>query len=64
MPMLDLTGPARRWEPKRVRLRLFCAAARLVTTGRRRWLRLARHWPWANVITKALARLQALPNPG
>jgi hypothetical protein len=63
MPMLALTGQARRWEPKRMRLRLFSAAARLVTTSRRRILRLARHWPWTDVITTAFARLQALPNP-
>ncbi|MFF3918451.1 IS1380 family transposase [Streptomyces sp. NPDC001852] len=64
MPMLALTGEARRWEPKRLRLRLFSAAAQLVTTGRRRWLRLARHWPWSQIITAAFERLQALPNPG
>jgi Transposase DDE domain group 1 len=64
MAMLALTGQARRWEPKRLRLRLFSAAAHLVTTGRRRILRLARHWPWTGLITTALARLQALPNPG
>jgi hypothetical protein len=63
MPMLALSGPARRWEPKRLRLRLFSAAARLVTTGRRRILRLARHWPWTDTITSAFTRLQALPNP-
>jgi hypothetical protein len=27
-------------------------------------LRFARHWPWTDVITNALARLEALPNPG
>ncbi|MEU6201943.1 IS1380 family transposase [Streptomyces sp. NPDC047061] len=64
MPMLALTGPARLWEPKRLRLRLFSAAAQLVTTGRRRILRLAKHWPWTDVITEALQRLAALPNPG
>ncbi|MFJ2193255.1 transposase, partial [Kitasatospora sp. NPDC087861] len=64
MPMLSLTGDARRWEPKRLRLRLFSAAAQLVTTGRRRYLHLARHWPWTDLITNAFARLQALPNPG
>lgn len=46
--MLALTAPARRWEPKRLRLGLFSAAAQFVTTGRRRILRLATHWPWAN----------------
>lgn len=64
MPMLALVGQARCWEPKRLRLRLFSAAARLVVTCRRRILRLARHWPWTDVITSAFTRLQALPNPG
>ncbi|MEU6367494.1 hypothetical protein ABZ876_17590 [Streptomyces sp. NPDC046931] len=39
-------------------------AAQLVPTGRRRILRLAHHWPWSGVITEALTRLEALPNPG
>ncbi|MEU6324296.1 IS1380 family transposase [Streptomyces sp. NPDC047009] len=64
MPMFALTSEARRWEPKRPRLRLFSAAAQLVTTARRHWLRLARHWPWTQVITTAFDRLQALPNLG
>ncbi|GGX24601.1 hypothetical protein GCM10010383_63760 [Streptomyces lomondensis] len=53
MPMLALTGQARRWEPRRLRLRLFSAAAQLVTTGRCRILRLARHWPWTGLTTDA-----------
>jgi hypothetical protein len=64
MPMLSLTGTTRRWEPKKLRLRLFSAAAPLVNTGRRHWLRLPARWPWTSVITNAMARLQALPNPG
>ncbi|QHY94194.1 hypothetical protein SSPS47_03495 [Streptomyces sp. S4.7] len=64
MPMLALTGKARLWEPRRLRLRLFTAARQLVTTGRRRILRLARHWPWTSHITAALERLALLPNPG
>ncbi|MFJ6216127.1 IS1380 family transposase [Streptomyces sp. NPDC092296] len=64
MPMLALTGQARLWEPRRLRFRLFSAAGQLVTTGRRRILRLARHWPWAHEITDALERLTLLPNPG
>lgn len=64
MPILALTGKARLWEPRRLRLRLFTAAAQLVTTGRRRILRLARHWPWTSEITAAVARLALLPNPG
>ena len=61
--MLALTGTARRWEPKRLRLRLFSAAGRLVRGGRRLRLRLAARWPWAGQITAAVTRLQALP-PG
>ncbi len=64
MPMLALTGKARLWEPRRLRLRLFTAAGQLVTTGRRRILRLARHWPWTGHITAALDRLTQLPDPG
>ncbi|MFE0642171.1 IS1380 family transposase [Streptomyces sp. NPDC058877] len=63
MPMLALTGKARLWEPRRLRLRLFTAAGQLVTTGRRRILRLARHWPWTGHITAALDRLTQLPAP-
>ncbi|WP_328938320.1 IS1380 family transposase [Streptomyces tauricus] len=64
MPMLALTGTARLWEPRRLRFRLFSVAGQLVTTGRRRILRLARHWPWTGEITAALERLALLPNPG
>ncbi|RPE39442.1 DDE family transposase [Streptomyces sp. Ag109_O5-1] len=48
MPMLALTGKARLREPRRLRFRLFSAAAQLVTTGRRRILRLSAHWPWTS----------------
>jgi Transposase DDE domain group 1 len=61
--LLALTGTARRWEPKRLRLRLFAAAGRLVRGGRRLRLRLAGRWPWATQITAAVTRLQTLP-PG
>ncbi|WP_371790430.1 IS1380 family transposase [Streptomyces sp. NBC_01471] len=63
MPMLALSGEVRRWEPRRLRLRLF-SAAQLVTTARRRHLRFPRHWPWTDVITGAIKQLEALPNPG
>jgi hypothetical protein len=63
MPMLALTGRARLWEPRRLRFRLFSAAGQLVTTGRRRILRLAQHWPWTDEITAALERLALLPAP-
>ncbi|GGX45760.1 hypothetical protein GCM10010341_79420 [Streptomyces noursei] len=45
-------------------LRLFAVAAQMVTTGRRRILRLAKYWPWTNLVTDAPARLEALPNSG
>ncbi len=57
--MLALTGTARRWEPKRLRLRIFAVAGRLARSGRRPRLRLAGHWPWAGQLTTAAARLQA-----
>jgi hypothetical protein len=60
--MLALAGNARRWEPKRLRLRPFSAAGRLASSGRRLRLRLAEHWPWAADITAAIARLQAIPS--
>jgi hypothetical protein len=59
MQMLALDGPARAWEPKRLRLRLFSAAGRLVRGGRRTRLRLAATWPWAAQLTAAITRLQA-----
>jgi Transposase DDE domain group 1 len=43
--MIAMAGPARRWEPKRLRLRIFAVAGRLVRGGRRLRLRLAGRWP-------------------
>ncbi|GIH52330.1 Transposase DDE domain group 1 [Microbispora rosea] len=63
MQMLALDGPARRYEPKRLRLRLFAVAARLVRGGRRLRLRIAAYWPWAGQLVTAVTRLQALPAP-
>ena len=60
--MLALAGPARRQEPKRLRLRLFAVAGRLASSGRRLRLRLAERWPWAADIAAAIARLQAIPS--
>ena len=47
MQMLALESPARRWEPKRLRLRVFSAASRLARSGRRLRLGIAPTWPWA-----------------
>jgi hypothetical protein len=58
--MLALDGQARRWEPKRLRLRLFSAAGRLARGGRRLRLKISSRWPWATQITAAITRLDAL----
>jgi hypothetical protein len=53
-------APARTWEPKRLRLRLLAVAGRIITTGRRRILRLPQRWPWTELITAGHQRLAAL----
>jgi hypothetical protein len=55
--------PARRWEPKRLRLRLFSIAARLARSGRRSVLHLSTHAPWAALLLHAITTLRALPAP-
>lgn len=65
MQMLALTGhDARRWEPKRLRLRLFSIAGRLADHGRTRHLHLARHTPWGSLLAQMITTLRALPAPG
>jgi hypothetical protein len=60
--MLALAAhPARRWEPKRLRLRLFSIAARLARSGRRTVLHLATHAPWAALLDR---RPHHLARPG
>jgi hypothetical protein len=46
----DECQPARRWEPKRLRFRILAVAGRVIRTGRRKRLRLPRHWPWNRII--------------
>jgi hypothetical protein len=61
MQMLALAGhQARRWEPKRLRLRLFSIAGRLTTTARVTSLHLAGHTAWTPLAIQALDRLRAL----
>jgi Transposase DDE domain group 1 len=57
--MLAFDGPARRWEPRRLRLRIFAVAGRLVRGGRRLRLRVAANWPWAAHLTAAVTRMHA-----
>ncbi|MFB7860170.1 transposase [Rhodococcus qingshengii] len=64
MQILTLTSSdARRREPKRLRLRLFSIAERIARHARNTRLRLSRRAPWSDLITSALARLEALPAP-
>jgi len=55
---------ARRWEPKRLRLRLLSIAGRLARTGRRTVLHLSKRHPWSRLLLDGLARLRILPAPG
>jgi len=60
--MLARAGQARRWEPKRLRLRIFAVAGRVVHGGRRLRLRLSESWQRTPDISAAITRLQALPS--
>ena len=65
MQTLALAGhTARRWEPKRLRLRLLSIAGRLARTGRRVLLHLSAHAPWTDLALTALTRLRTKPAPG
>ncbi len=62
MQTLALTEhDARRWEPKRLRLRLLTIPARYAVTGRRRLLHLAATAPFTALALQALDRLTAPP---
>ena len=61
MQMLALAGSqARRWEPKRLRTRLFTVPATLARSGRRRLLHLADHHPWTVTVADGVGRLRDL----
>ena len=61
LKLLALDGDLARAEPKTLRYRVLHAAARLVRGGRRRFLKIAGSWPWAEAITIAWQRVSALP---
>lgn len=62
MQMLALVGtPARVWEPKRLRLRLFQIAGRITRRSRRLWLNLSAHARFGHLAATAMTRLKALP---
>ena len=60
LKLLALDGDLATAEPKTLR-RVLHAAARLVRGGRRRRLKIQATWPWADAITAAWQRIDALP---
>ena len=63
LKFLALDGDLARAEPKTLRYRVLHAGARLVRGGRRRTLKIAATWPWAEEIVTAWQRVQAIPHP-
>lgn len=62
--MLALTGhEARRWEPKRLRYRLYNIPATIARRARHTILHLSDRSPWAELVQAAIRRLQHLPAP-
>jgi len=62
MQMLAFTNTetARRWEPKKLRYRIFTIPATLARSGRRIWLHLSTRSPWAALTLTGLHRLADL----
>ena len=54
---LLLSSEFKRAEPKRLRYCLLHAAGVIVSSGRRRVLRIAEGWPWAEELVTAFSRL-------
>lgn len=64
LQMLTLVGhPARRWEPKRLRHRLFSIAGRLGRHGRRTVLHLSNSNRWTALLLEMITILRGLPAP-
>ena len=64
LQMLALAGhPARRWEPKRLRLRLFSVAGRLARSARRSVLHLNNTGRWTDLLLTVITTLRGLPAP-
>jgi hypothetical protein len=61
LKLLALDGDLARAEPRTLRYRVLHAAARLVRGGRKRRLKIQAAWPWAEAITVAWQRVNALP---
>jgi Transposase DDE domain group 1 len=61
LKLLALDGDLAKAEPKTLRYRVLHTAARLVRGGRRRRPKIQATWPWADAITAAWQRIDALP---
>lgn len=57
---LTLDGDLATAEPKRLRYCLFHTAGQIATTGRRRFCRLSRDWPWTSDLITAFDRVHQL----
>jgi len=62
LKLIALDGDLAKAEPKTLRYRILHAAARLARGARRRRLKIAATWPWADAIVTAWDRLTALPH--
>jgi hypothetical protein len=61
LKLLALDGDLAKAEPRTLRYRVLHAAARLARGGRKRRLKIQASWPWAEAITAAWQRIDALP---
>ena len=57
---LILNGDLATAEPKRLRYNLFHTAGHIITTGRQRFCRLSRDWPWTPQLVDAFDRLDTI----
>ncbi len=62
--LLTLDGGHKISEPKRLRYRILHVAGQITHHARRTTLHLPADWPWAEAITRAFKRLNALPTYG
>ena len=64
LQMLALADhPAQRWEPKRLRLRLFSVAGRLARSARRLVLHLNQAGRWTDLLLTIITTLRRVPAP-
>ena len=61
LKLLALDGDLANAEPKTLRYRVLHSAGRLVRGARKRRLKIQATWPWAETITAAWQRIDALP---